>query len=162
VNSLPDCYPTASRPQFKPGPFCTWVQHANHSATAPPHSLLLRPKNDTHFNIPQTVKGQVDLDTAVKVCSLYQQWLSWKTPPCVVGFKPGSSHIALNYITRPERHHTAQLTEVKIKSTLSCISNMVGIEALSYLWPTSLGVYVARHRESCLEDFLGVVDWRLK
>jgi len=24
-----DCYPTASR--FEPGPFCTWVQHANHA-----------------------------------------------------------------------------------------------------------------------------------
>ena len=28
-----DCYPTASRLRFEPGPFCAWVQHANHSAT---------------------------------------------------------------------------------------------------------------------------------
>jgi len=28
-----DCYPTASRLRFEPGPFCTRVQHANHSAT---------------------------------------------------------------------------------------------------------------------------------
>jgi len=27
-----DCYPTASRLQFEPRPFCAWVQHANHSA----------------------------------------------------------------------------------------------------------------------------------
>jgi len=31
-----DCYPTASRLRFEPGPFCAWVQHANHSATEPP------------------------------------------------------------------------------------------------------------------------------
>ena len=31
-----DCYLTASRLQFQPGPFCGWVQHANHSATEPP------------------------------------------------------------------------------------------------------------------------------
>jgi len=31
-----DCYPTVSRLRFEPGPFCTWVQHANHSATEPP------------------------------------------------------------------------------------------------------------------------------
>jgi len=31
-----DCYPTASRLQFEPGPFCAWAQHANHSATEPP------------------------------------------------------------------------------------------------------------------------------
>ena len=30
-----DCYPTASRMRFEPGPFCAWVQHANHSATEP-------------------------------------------------------------------------------------------------------------------------------
>ena len=32
-----DCYTTASRLRFEPGPFCAWVQHANHSATEPPH-----------------------------------------------------------------------------------------------------------------------------
>jgi len=31
-----DCYSTASRLRFEPGPFCAWVQHANHSATQPP------------------------------------------------------------------------------------------------------------------------------
>jgi len=31
-----DSYPTASRLRFEPGPFCAWVQHANHSATEPP------------------------------------------------------------------------------------------------------------------------------
>ena len=31
-----DCYPTASRLRFEPGPFCAWVQHANHSATESP------------------------------------------------------------------------------------------------------------------------------
>ena len=31
---------TASRLLFEPGPFCVWVQHANHSATEPPFSLL--------------------------------------------------------------------------------------------------------------------------
>jgi len=31
-----DCYPTASRLRFEPGPLCAWVQHANHSATEPP------------------------------------------------------------------------------------------------------------------------------
>jgi len=31
-----DCYPTMSRLRFEPGPFCAWVQHANHSATEPP------------------------------------------------------------------------------------------------------------------------------
>ena len=31
-----DCYPTALRLRFKPGPFCAWVKHANHSATEPP------------------------------------------------------------------------------------------------------------------------------
>jgi len=30
-----DCYLTASRLRFEPGPFCAWVQHANHSATEP-------------------------------------------------------------------------------------------------------------------------------
>jgi len=30
-----DCYPTASRLRFEPRPFCTRVQHANHSATEP-------------------------------------------------------------------------------------------------------------------------------
>ena len=34
-----DCYPTASRLRFEPGPFCAWVQHANHSATEPPFVL---------------------------------------------------------------------------------------------------------------------------
>ena len=33
-----ECYPTASRLRFEPGPFCAWVQHANHSATEPPPS----------------------------------------------------------------------------------------------------------------------------
>ena len=28
--------PDSSRLRFEPGPFCTWVQHANHSATEPP------------------------------------------------------------------------------------------------------------------------------
>ena len=42
-----DCYPTASRLQFEPRPFCARVQHANHSATEPPplktfsHILLM-------------------------------------------------------------------------------------------------------------------------
>jgi len=39
-----DCYPTVSRLQFKPRPFCAWVQHANHSSSEPPlckHRLLL-------------------------------------------------------------------------------------------------------------------------
>ena len=37
VNSLPKtANPTASRLRFEPGPFCAWVQHANHSATEPP------------------------------------------------------------------------------------------------------------------------------
>jgi len=31
-----DCYPTASWLRFEPGPFCAWVQHANHSAAEPP------------------------------------------------------------------------------------------------------------------------------
>jgi len=31
-----DCCPTASLLRFEPGPFCAWVQHANHSATEPP------------------------------------------------------------------------------------------------------------------------------
>ena len=31
-----DCYPTASRLRFEPGPYCARVQHANHSATEPP------------------------------------------------------------------------------------------------------------------------------
>ena len=31
-----DCYPTASRLRFEPGPFCAWVQHANHSAIEQP------------------------------------------------------------------------------------------------------------------------------
>jgi len=35
-----DCYPTASRLRFEPGPFCAWVQHTNHSATEPPHWRL--------------------------------------------------------------------------------------------------------------------------
>jgi len=30
-----ECYPTASRLRFEPGPFCARVQHANHSATEP-------------------------------------------------------------------------------------------------------------------------------
>jgi len=30
-----DCYPTASRLRFEPGPFCARVQHANHSASEP-------------------------------------------------------------------------------------------------------------------------------
>jgi len=33
-----DSYPTASWLQFEPRPFCAWVQHANHSATKPPHA----------------------------------------------------------------------------------------------------------------------------
>ena len=35
-----DCYTTASRLQFEPGPFCAWVQHANHSATEPPLTMV--------------------------------------------------------------------------------------------------------------------------
>jgi len=31
-----DCCPTATRLRFEPGPFCAWVQHANHSAIEPP------------------------------------------------------------------------------------------------------------------------------
>jgi len=31
-----DCYPTASRLWFEPGPYCAWVQHANHP-TIPSH-----------------------------------------------------------------------------------------------------------------------------
>jgi len=31
-----DCYPTASRLRFEPGPFCTRVLHADLSATEPP------------------------------------------------------------------------------------------------------------------------------
>ena len=34
------CYPTVSRLRFEPGPFCAWVQHANHSATEPPYYYL--------------------------------------------------------------------------------------------------------------------------
>jgi len=30
-----DCYPTASRLRFEPGPIWAWVQHANHSTTEP-------------------------------------------------------------------------------------------------------------------------------
>ena len=33
--------PAASRMRFEPGPFCAWVQHANHSATEPPGSRVL-------------------------------------------------------------------------------------------------------------------------
>jgi len=36
-----DCYPTASRLQFEPGPFCARVQHAYLSATEPPLILLI-------------------------------------------------------------------------------------------------------------------------
>ena len=41
-----DCYPTASQLRFEPGPFCTWVQHANHSATEPPmqqYTIIINP-----------------------------------------------------------------------------------------------------------------------
>jgi len=31
--------PTVLRLQFEPGPFCTWVQHANHLATEPPYKI---------------------------------------------------------------------------------------------------------------------------
>ena len=34
------CYPTALRLLFEPRPFCTWVQHANHSANEPPNVTL--------------------------------------------------------------------------------------------------------------------------
>ena len=44
-----DCYPTASRLRFEPGPFCAWVQHANHSATEPP-SVRGRLKNRTEHS----------------------------------------------------------------------------------------------------------------
>jgi len=30
-----DCYPTVSRLQSEPRPFCAWVQHTNHAATEP-------------------------------------------------------------------------------------------------------------------------------
>ena len=39
-----DCYPKASRLRFKPRPFCTWVQHANHSATEPPEANMYKQK----------------------------------------------------------------------------------------------------------------------
>jgi len=38
VNSLPK---TALRLWFEPGPFCAWVQHANHSATKPPERTVV-------------------------------------------------------------------------------------------------------------------------
>ena len=41
-----DCYPTASRLRFEPGPFCAWVQHANHSATEPPYEHVVTVKRD--------------------------------------------------------------------------------------------------------------------
>jgi len=31
--------------RFEPGPFCAWVQHANHSATKPPHYAMLYAQN---------------------------------------------------------------------------------------------------------------------
>jgi len=34
-----ECYPTASRLQFEPRPFCAWFQHANHSATKLPYKI---------------------------------------------------------------------------------------------------------------------------
>ena len=37
-----DSYPTASRLRFEPGPFCAWVQHANHSATEPQHVTYVK------------------------------------------------------------------------------------------------------------------------
>ena len=39
-----DCYLTASRLRVEPGPFCAWVQHANHSATEPPRWSLIYEK----------------------------------------------------------------------------------------------------------------------
>jgi len=40
VNSLTKTVnPTASRLRSEPGPFCAWVQHANHSATEPAHNV---------------------------------------------------------------------------------------------------------------------------
>ena len=35
-----DCYPTLSWLQFEPGPFCSWVQHTNHSATQLPDNRV--------------------------------------------------------------------------------------------------------------------------
>ena len=35
-----------TRLRFEPGPFCTWVQHANHSATEPPP----RDSNSMYFS----------------------------------------------------------------------------------------------------------------
>ena len=59
-----DCYPTASQLRFDPGPFCAWVQHANHSATEPPYSNEVR---KVKCAIPRTIHT----DTLIFIQNLF-------------------------------------------------------------------------------------------
>ena len=50
------CYPTASRLRFEPGPFCAWVQHANHSATEPPRCTDMKVQKIS--TVPEQMKPE--------------------------------------------------------------------------------------------------------
>ena len=63
-----DCYPTASRLRFEPGPFCAWVQHANQSATEPPYGAISRVNFGLY--VPVNAKSRNG---------------KWRTPPLLLG-----------------------------------------------------------------------------
>ena len=90
-----DCYPTASWLRFEPGPFCTWVQHTNHSATEPPSrgqcQLLLRRNTRQvfwcHYDVLCSVcdvlfAGQTACVSWVCLPRTQTRWTGWSSSTC--------------------------------------------------------------------------------
>ena len=74
---LADCYSTASPLRFEPGPFCAWVQHANHSATEPPtgHNKT-NPGSDSLANLTVWIRGRGPV--LRHCCSFTSVMLVWR------------------------------------------------------------------------------------
>ena len=73
----------ASRLRFEPGPFCAWVQHANHSATDPPYigwQWRNFDANLTEFR-PSINTISTSVILWVKVLEMYSisLWYRWNT-----------------------------------------------------------------------------------
>jgi len=76
-----DCYPTASRLRFEPGPFCTRVQHANHSATEPPKTNIVFMNVPLKLLSPEAYSVQNALNIIWQPGSAWTRWGSLQRSP---------------------------------------------------------------------------------
>ena len=143
-----DCYPTASRLRFEPGPFCAWVHHAKHSATEPPS-----------FRIASLISPALTGQRNAVMCILYLRSyicrITSKSAPVFVLVIPvitttsrlGFSQVvgydkccpcchikARSSVWRPIKAHVANTFTLRASGRIACLAHMRPIATDGVAW----------------------------